>query len=189
MKLFCREGGLVASDFTIRPATLEDAHRIGVISPVAFALAYADSWADDAALAEHLETFGHHAWTDFLQRDDTHAWVVEIAGRVTGVLSMIAGSCEPVTTQPRGAEIPRIYLLPGTRSRGAGYALLKTAEAKARELGLAYVWLDVMAFADWAIAAYSRWGFTTIGEEQFPKKLKPGLNRMLVMTKSLETES
>ena len=48
-------------------------------------------------------------------------------------------------------------------------------------------WLDVMEHAEWARAAYERWGFSDIGGKTFSGGLRPGRSRaMRVMVKELK---
>jgi GNAT superfamily N-acetyltransferase len=100
---------------------------------------------------------------------------------------MFIGSLEPIGGRENGAEIPRIYLLPGARRGGIGKRLLDAAEAQAKAEGCDYVWLDVMEHAEWARAAYERWGFADIGGKTFAGGLRPGRSRaMRVMVKELK---
>ena len=98
------------------------------------------------------------------------------------------GSLEPINHRPNGAEIPRIYLLPGARRGGIGRKLLgpRRGAGEAIAKGCDHVWLDVMEHAEWARAAYARWGFTDIGGKVFSGGLRPGRSRaMRVMVKEL----
>jgi len=60
------------------------------------------------------------------------------------------GSCrccrsrDPVCGREKGAEIPRIFLLPEARGQGIGRMLLAPAIETARARGAAYVWLDTV---------------------------------------------
>lgn len=171
---------------SIRPTENEDIVAIGIIGPAAYAAAYHALWPNPADLACHLHSFGPPAVAAFLANPNAHIWVAEESGVAVGFLSLLLDSPEPITGASGGAEIPRIFLLPGARGSGIGRSLLAQALATARAAGALYVWLDAMASADWAIGAYRRWGFTTIGVTRFPKPVYPHLADMVVMRLDLD---
>ena len=167
---------------SIRLATRADCDNLGIIGPAAYAAAYAYLWRDPAALAEHLESFGPAGVAEFLAQPGARIWLAEHEERAIGFLSLLPNSLEPVARTPRGAEIPRIFLLPGARGKGVGQRLLVSAREAAQEAGASYLWLDAMASAEWAIGAYKKWGFTPAGSTVFPKPVDPDLAKMVVMT-------
>ncbi len=172
-------------DITISRASEADAAEIGIIGPASYAAAYAEDWDDPVAFMKQVTTFGQDAVKAFMQRGDARVWIARQDGAAVGFLTMAVGSVDPITRRPNGAEIPRIYLLPMARRGGIGHRLMDAAEAQARSEGLSHVWLDVMAHAPWARAAYERWGFVDIGSQPFVGGIKPGLNEMRVMLKEL----
>jgi GNAT superfamily N-acetyltransferase len=174
------------SDLVITRATERDAGDLGVIGPAAYAAAYHDDWDDAVAFFHQLKTFGEDAFSETMAREDARVWIARQDGVGVGFLTMIVGSLESITGREGGAEIPRIYLLPGARRGGVGKKLLEAAEAQARAEGLSYLWLDVMEHAEWARAAYERWGFRDVGSKTFSGGLRPGRSRaMRVMVKEL----
>lgn len=175
------------SEFAITRATEADAADLGVIGPAAYAAAYHDDWDDAVGFFHQLKTFGEDAMLATLARSEARVWIARQDGVGVGFLTMIAGSLEPIGGREGGAEIPRIYLLPGARRGGIGKKLLEAAETQAKAEGLSYLWLDVMEHAEWARAAYERWGFTDIGGKTFSGGLRPGRSRaMRVMVKELK---
>jgi diamine N-acetyltransferase len=175
------------SELAIARATVGDAPDLGIIGPAAYAAAYHDDWDDPVAFFWQLQTFGAEAMEATLARPDARVWIARQDGVGVGFLTMFVGSLEPINQRPKGAEIPRIYLLPGARRGGIGKKLLEAAEKQAREDGCDHVWLDVMEHAEWARAAYERWGFSEIGGKTFAGGLRPGRNRgMRVMVKELK---
>jgi GNAT superfamily N-acetyltransferase len=175
------------SEFSITRATEADAADLGVIGPAAYAAAYHDDWDDAVGFFHQLKSFGEDAFIATLARPEARVWIARQDGVGIGFLTMVVGSLEPINSREGGAEIPRIYLLPGARRGGTGKKLLEAAEAQAKSEGLGYVWLDVMEHAEWAIAAYQRWGFTDIGGNTFSGGLRPGRSRaMRVMVKDLK---
>lgn len=175
------------SDLVISRATDKDIPDLGIIGPAAYAAAYHDDWDDAVAFFWQIQTFGPEAMDATLARPDSRVWIARQDGVGVGFITMFVGSLEPMNGRQRGAEIPRIYLLPGARRGGIGKKLLETAEAQAKSEGCDYVWLEVMEHAEWARAAYARWGFSDIGGRVFSGGLRPGRSRgMRVMAKELK---
>ncbi len=174
-------------DLVISRATGADVPDLGIIGPAAYAAAYHDDWDDPVSFFWQVQTFGPEAMAATLARADARVWIARQEGVGVGFLTMFVRSLEPINQRPDGAEIPRVYLLPGARRGGIGKKLLEAAEAQAKAEGCAYVWLDVMEHAEWARAAYARWGFTDIGAKTFSGVLRPGRSRaMRVMVKELK---
>jgi len=175
------------TDLIVTRATAADAPDLGIIGPAAYAAAYHDDWDDAAGFFQQLKTFGAEAMLATLARADARVWIARQDGVGVGFLTMFVGSLEPLNHKAGGAEIPRIYLLPGARRGGIGKKLLEAAEAQAKADGCSYVWLDVMEHAEWARAAYERWGFVDIGSKTFSGGLRQGRSRaMRVMVKDLK---
>ena len=174
-------------DLVISRATAADAADLGIIGPAAYAAAYHDDWDDAVGFFHQVKTFGPEAMAATLERPDARVWIARQDSAGVGFLSMFVGSLEPINQRAGGAEIPRIYLLPGARRGGIGRKLLDADEAQAKSEGCAYVWLDVMEHAEWARAAYERWGFVDIGGKSFAGALRPGRSRaMRVLVKELK---
>jgi len=179
-------GGGGGAVVTTRKARPSDAEALGIVGPAAYAAAYTYLWDDSAALARQIATFGTAAFVGLLARSEAWVWVAETDGAVIGFLSMIGHVPNPITLETNGAEIPRIYLLPGAQGVGVGRRLLDTAVAAARAEGFSHVWLDVMESALGARRAYARWGFTEIGKKVFPGPVKAGLADMRVLVRRLD---
>ena len=176
----------MAVDFVLSRATEADAAEIGVIGPAAYAVHYFEDWTNDpAAFARQLATFSPDAVRETLQRPEARLWIARADGVGIGFLIMIVGALEPIANTPNGAELPRIYLLSGATGGGVGRKLLAAAEAQAKAEGLAYLWLDVMEHANWARAAYARWGFIDIGAQAFHRTLNGGRGGMRVLRKDI----
>jgi GNAT superfamily N-acetyltransferase len=174
-------------DLAITRAGESDVAELGVIGPAAYAAAYHEDWDDAVGFARQVMSFGPDAMRAFMARPETRTWIARQEGVGVGFLTMVMGSLEPIGNRPRGAEIPRVYLLPGARRGGIGRKLLDLAEGQARSEGCDYVWLDVMEHAEWARAAYARWGFADIGGRVFSGGLRPGRSReMRVLVKELK---
>jgi diamine N-acetyltransferase len=174
-------------DLVISRATEADAPDLGIIGPAAYAAAYHDDWDDPVGFFWQVQTFGPEAMAATLAQADARVWIARQDGVGVGFLTMFVGALEPINGRANGAQIPRIYLLPGARRGGIGKKLLEAAESQAKSEGCTYVWLDVMEFAEWARAAYERWGFSDVGGKTFSGSLRPGRSRtMRVMVKELK---
>jgi len=169
----------------IRRATIRDSETLGTLGPAAYAVAYSHLWDDAVALAAQLQTFSADAFRVLLERESTRIWLAEIDQTAVGFLSMIIGSANPITAEPNGAEIPRIYLLPGSQGRGMGRSLLEVAICEAENEHLDHVWLDVMSSADTALKAYQNWGFSEIGRKEFSRPVRSSLRSMIVLKKTV----
>ncbi|CAI1879483.1 GNAT family N-acetyltransferase [Serratia nevei] len=165
----------------IRRAFDNDAETLGVVGPAAYAAAYHYLWSDVVALTHQLNTFSKSAFLALLQRPDSRVWVAEIEGEIVGFLTMLINSKNPITHDTGGAEISRVYLLPGCQKMGIGQQLLNTAQEYAKKIELTHMWLDVMASATAARSAYCKWGFSDMGRKKFSRRVKEDLSEMVVM--------
>ncbi len=104
----------MAEKYVIRRAAMDDCEALGIIGPAAYAAAYAHIWDDEAAFAEHLGAYGEAAWRQLLKDNAVLVWTAEINAKITGFLTLHLGSDTPAVTQTGGAEVRRIYLLPGS---------------------------------------------------------------------------
>ncbi|WP_353645447.1 GNAT family N-acetyltransferase [Mesorhizobium sp. WSM2239] len=165
---------------------MADIQSLGIIGPAAYAAAYGYLWDNSAALERQLATFGAEAFAKLLERADARLWIAQADASILGFLTMVVGSANPVTEEANGAEVPRIYLLPGAQRLGLGKKLLSSAIAQARDENLGHIWLDVMASAEHARAAYLKWGFSELGSRKFDKPVKAELADMVVLIKHLK---
>jgi GNAT superfamily N-acetyltransferase len=174
-----------AVSVTVRPATADDARVLGIIAPAAYAAAYSDLWDDAAAFSRQLATFGEQAFADCLATSNSRIWIAEQHGQPVGYLTLLLDVASPVSQRTHGAEIARFYLLGPASGQGIGEQLLDAASDEARAHGSAYLWLDLMAHADWARDAYARMGFRVTGTTEMTKPVKAGLRDKLVMERDL----
>ena len=164
----------------VRPFAAGDLTAVGVIGPAAYAASYGAYWDDPMALAQQLETYSASGVAAFLERPDAAAWVAELNDEIVGFLTLLMDSPDPVTGASGGAEIPRIYLLPGAQKLGLGWRLFQEAKKAAEAAGRAYLWLDVMVNAKAARAAYVKWGFAEIGTRSYDAGIRADMAGMMV---------
>ncbi len=171
---------------TVRRATADDARLLGIIGPAAYAAAYSDLWDDAAAFSAQLATFGAQAFADCLATSSSRLWIAEQQDHPVGYLTLLLGVDNPLSERAHGAEIARLYLLGPAGGQGIGERLLDAAADEARAHGAAYLWLDLMAHADWARDAYARMGFRVIGTTRMTKPVKADMRDKLVMERDLD---
>lgn len=169
----------------VRVATAADVDALGTVGPLAYAQAYGDWWVDKRALAEHARSFEAAAFAALLAEPHVGVWIAEQNGLPVGFLTMHRDSLDPVRGRTNGVELRRIYLLQAAMRGGLGRLLAETALREAGNEGYDHAWLDVMAQADWAVAAYRRWGFAEIGRQMFENTLRGDLREMIVMARDL----
>ena len=177
------------SEVVIRRATEADAGALGVVGPAAYAETYAYLWDDPLAYLRQLTTFSTSAFAELIARENAHVWVAAIRGEIVGFLSMNLDTADPVTGAGHGAEIARIYILRQARRLRLGHRLLEAAIEESLAEGTAYVWLHVMASADWARRAYAQWGFSELGGTAFAGGVAEGLADMVVMARPISRAS
>ncbi|MDK4743620.1 GNAT family N-acetyltransferase [Rhizobium sp. CNPSo 3464] len=170
----------------IRTATPADVDSLSTVGSAAYAAAYGCLWNSSAALANQLATFNANAFAKLLKRADTRLWVAQLDGSIVGFLTMIIGSTNPITQEASGAEISRIYLLPGAQRLGLGRQLLNSAIAEARKEKLGHMWLEAIVSVKFARSAYLKWGFSDLGIIRFNKSVCGGLLDTMIMIKYLE---
>ncbi|HTI83727.1 MAG TPA: GNAT family N-acetyltransferase [Acetobacteraceae bacterium] len=89
---------------------------------------------------------------DYAQRiADRQAWVMDDAGRITGVLVLEEAS--------EGLLLDNIAVLPDQQGKGVGRALLEFAETEARRRGFLTIYLYTHELMTENIALYTRIGY------------------------------
>ncbi|MFN2637449.1 MAG: GNAT family N-acetyltransferase [Gemmatimonadaceae bacterium] len=70
-------------------------------------------------------------------------------------------------TGQHALEIVRFYVDGAVQGRGIGSALMNSCLSEARGRGADVIWLQVWKEAPWAVAFYTRMGFTVVGSAPF----------------------
>jgi ribosomal protein S18 acetylase RimI-like enzyme len=123
---------------------------------------------DPAELEAHLaRAFAVDAVAAQLRdpRCDT-TWVLD-DGTPIGYLKVNADGAQTEPGLGDGLEVEQLYVLATHHGQGLGGQLLDLAAAKARELGLTYLWLSVWERNENAISLYRHRGYETFDEHVF----------------------
>ena len=96
------------------------------------------------------------------------SYLLALAGAEPAGLCKLCNSAPPEGIPDRASlEIQQLYIDPRHQRRGIGKALVESALAETRTLGLTGVWLGVWERADWAINFYLKYGFAKFGSHAF----------------------
>lgn len=87
--------------------------------------------------------------------------------KILGVLKINTGNAETESGLENSLEIQRIYILKESKGVGIGTVLMNLAEKKARELGVAFIWLGVWEKNFPAQKFYTDKGFRRFSEHAF----------------------
>ena len=150
-------------EFSIRPAVVGDASRLGAVHVSAWQWAYRGLMPDDLLDSLRPESRGR-AWEAWLGDPSEHgfeAWVVEVDGEIVGFVS--SSDARDGDVPPNSAELLSVYLLEPYLGAGLGHALLTEAEAswRAADYELAVLW--VLESNERTRRFYERHGWTTDG--------------------------
>jgi GNAT superfamily N-acetyltransferase len=143
---------------TVRPATVDDAARIGEICATAYRDTYRDLLPSDFVERTIRDFYGVERVRREVAADAPH-WlgyqVVEEGGRVLGA----AGGG---MTSPAVGELFVIYLDPAERGRGLGTLLLDRVTGQLREAGAVEMWASVFEGNAKGIPFYEARGFVPV---------------------------
>ncbi len=156
---------------TIRRATAADVPPLAALSAAAFAAKFGHLYPPDVLATFVARTYSKSAIAALVSDTATAVWVATDGARLLGY-AMLCGCRLPhpeVTTHC--IELKRFYTAPEITGQGLGtrmmnVLLLPAAAAAAMRGGDA--WLGVYSENDGAQRFYARWGFTRVGEYQFP---------------------
>ncbi len=109
--------------------------------------------------ANHPGTVYYDETTDHLfelfQTPRSAYWIVEDEEGMAG-----GGGIFPTKGLPEGTcELVKLYLLPRTRGKGIGKALMEVCHRKARELGFTQIYLETMPELTIAVPLYEKTGY------------------------------
>ena len=153
---------------TIRRAGLDDAEALARIGAATFTETFGHLYppADLAAFLDESHSVAR-ARAD-LADPAKAAWLVEAEGETVGYA--LVGPCKlphPEVT-PACGELDRIYILASHRGAGAGSRLLEETLTWLERDGPRRLWIGVWSENLGAQRLYARYGFSKVGEYEFP---------------------
>ncbi len=154
-------------DHTIRRATLLDAQTLSELGARTFAASFGSQNTPED-LAEYLSrSFSRNQIAVELQNPRNIFMIVEVGNTAIGYAKLSENSPPEFVPGDRPLELARIYIEPARIGKGLGSALMQAAIDTARDLDRDTLWLGVWKDNPRAIAFYTRWGFTVVGEQKF----------------------
>jgi RimJ/RimL family protein N-acetyltransferase len=130
-------------------------------------------WRSTSDERRYLKAIRRHTYAAVL--------VAELEGRIVGRLS-IARDAHPASEHVAdlGLMVAREH-----RRRGAGLALMESAEQWAREVGVLKIELHVFPHNEPALALYDRLGYERVGQRRRHYRRRGGLVDAILMEKQL----
>lgn len=151
----------------VRRAGLEDAGAISKIGSASFRAAYAGTASAEDLLAHLDEFFGLEPVSSELQQAGRWYLLASIDGEAAGYVK-IRDSEKPESVPGRRAlELQQVYVAPDKQRHGLGGRLIDAALNLGGFMAVDGFWLSVWEEADWAINAYSKYGFEKVGTTDF----------------------
>jgi ribosomal protein S18 acetylase RimI-like enzyme len=159
-----------SSAFTIRQAATTDAAAISELGTQVFAATFAHAVEPHdlrAFLEQSYSTTASAADLGDAMKDVIVA--TDVDGQIAGFAYLTRGSGEPpcVGHVPDRAKLQRVYVRTSAHGKGVGRLLATTVEAMARDQGFKNIWLGVWEENKNAIAAYTKWGYQRVGDQDF----------------------
>lgn len=129
----------------------------------------ADDGALDVLLCAYFKELAGRYWEEETSWDEFQAELTPsvrfLLAREAGPGGAALGCCalqENAKSGLQGLELKRMYVDPAARGSGAAKALLQAADALARDLGAAQIYLETGVRQPEAVRFYEREGFTEI---------------------------
>ena len=127
---------------SLRRANGADAAAIAGVDVRAWHHAYSD-FLDEQRLAERTIAVREARWRETLEGEEKETWVLEVAGRIVGYVSVREAEGEQGT-----GEIVAIYVDPPAQGAGVGTRLLAAGQERLAALGFGRAMLAVQLSAD-----------------------------------------
>ena len=156
----------------VQPATIADAERLSEFgaatfretferdnSPEDMARYLAEAFTPERQAAEITDPAG----TVLLAERGGTSGVVELVGYV----HLVSGTAPAAVQGPSPLELKRLYVARAWHGQGIAHALMDAALDAARARGALTLWLGVWERNPRAVAFYSKYGFTRVGEHTF----------------------
>ena len=152
----------------IRRAGPRDAAALAAIGRATFTETFGRLYPPEDLAAFLAEAYSETRARADLANPEKAAWLVEADGQIVG--HALAGPCKlphPEVT-PACGELDRLYLLADHQSGGTGGRLLAEALGWLEKDGPRRLWIGVWSENLGAQRLYARYGFSKVGEYEFP---------------------
>lgn len=168
----------------IRRAELSDALRLAELAELTFRNTFeATNTPDDMNL--HCATFYREAIQACEISDSKMATLVcEYEDQFVGFAQLRWERSADCIKAERPAEIQRLYVREAWHGKGVAQDLMCESIALAKAHGADQIWLGVWEHNPRAVAFYSKWGFSEVGDHTFP--VGSDLQRDIIMVRVVD---
>jgi diamine N-acetyltransferase len=147
----------------IRRAQPDDARCLAALGLHVWLDTYAGAGLTDVLAEEALTEFAVDAVRARLTEPGRLTFVAEGEAGAIGFAELLQDcACDQLLPAPQ-AKLARLYVQPGSQSRGVGVQLLTAATAAAAAHGVKTLWLTAWAGNHGALRFYAREGFRDVG--------------------------
>ena len=169
------------SDWSIRPATVDDAAALSALGERTFRETFRDSNTASDMDAYCATAFGAGIQTRELEDAATVTLVVEHGDRLIAYAQLVADKAHDAVVADRPIELKRFYVDKAFHGTPLALELMRASDERAKEIGADVVWLGVWERNLRAIRFYQKNGFREVGEHIFTVGADP--QRDLVMSR------
>ena len=154
---------------SLRECTANDASTLAIIAAATLLEAFAGFIPGDALLAHCAKNHFPAAYTAYLEKPQTRAWLAEVepGAAPIGYAMLTAPDFPAELVKPGDIELRRIYLFSRFHGDGVGQRMIDTAVAGVRQQEAKRLLLGVHPGNKRALAFYRRNGFEKIGVRTF----------------------
>jgi ribosomal protein S18 acetylase RimI-like enzyme len=167
--MMASEKNTMSDTVALRECTAADAPTLAIIAAATLLEAFAGFIPGDALLAHCAKNHFPAAYTAYLEKPQTRAWLAEVEPGAAPVgYAMLTSPDFPAELVQEGdLELRRIYLFSRFHGDGVGQRMIDTAIAGARAQQAKRLLLGVHPGNVRALAFYKRNGFVKIGGRTF----------------------
>lgn len=151
----------------IRPASVEDVTTLARLGRETGKAYFSEIWTPAALEAFIERDFSVGVLQSHIEHPDRHCYtLIEFENQPVGFTRINWKRPVPMSDAV-GAELQKIYFLPGFTGKGLGTRLLKNAMELARSRHDPLIWLDVLSVNPRARKLYEKHGFAVTGKLPF----------------------
>jgi ribosomal protein S18 acetylase RimI-like enzyme len=155
-------------NLSIRRALPADLNILRDLACRVYTQNFEPNWEGDG-LEEYLQlTFGEEVLALDLAGESIRYDLAFVDGVPAGFMKLKLEANLPGTTSERGMELNKLYILAAYKGLGIGQRLMTVATEVATALEKESIWLAVLKVNTPAIAFYTKWGFTRVGDARVP---------------------